>query len=279
MATRVSAAESGAFELGGDLLVCRLGFGAMRITGEGIIGPPRDRGEALRVLRRAVELGISLIDTAESYGPHVSEELIAEARPDFLCLDPLAGPEPPRRRGGDGDGDPEAGPILHLDDRRSRRHEAARIDRAPGDYTGERRPDPGIHGSRRGNAGVEQVASVLLEVLGIHLVHIEDVRGQVHASGAGVTGSNVTSYPRRPSLSSGSSTEGCSVATLTRCRPFCRGRSATPRIARLLLSVEPLVKTISLGLAPIAAAIDCRAASTASRACQPKAWLVLAAFP
>ena len=79
MATRVSAAESGVFELGGDLPVCRLGFGAMRITGEGIIGPPRDRGEALRVLRRAVELGISLIDTAESYGPHVSEELIAEA--------------------------------------------------------------------------------------------------------------------------------------------------------------------------------------------------------
>ena len=79
MATRVSAAESGVFELGGDLPVCRLGFGAMRITGEGIIGPPRDRGEALRVLKRAVELGISLIDTAESYGPHVSEELIAEA--------------------------------------------------------------------------------------------------------------------------------------------------------------------------------------------------------
>jgi pyridoxine 4-dehydrogenase len=63
----------------GDLTVRRLGFGAMRITGEGIWGPPPDHEEALRVLRRAVELGINLIDTADSYGPEVSEELIAEA--------------------------------------------------------------------------------------------------------------------------------------------------------------------------------------------------------
>src|SRR5512142_2051507 len=79
MATMVSAAESGVCELGGQLPVHRLGFGAMRITGDGIFGPPRDRNEALRVLKRAVELGVDLIDTAESYGPHVSEELIAEA--------------------------------------------------------------------------------------------------------------------------------------------------------------------------------------------------------
>lgn len=63
----------------GDLRVRRLGFGAMRITGEGIWGPPADRDEAIRVLRRSVELGIDLIDTADSYGPNVSEELIAEA--------------------------------------------------------------------------------------------------------------------------------------------------------------------------------------------------------
>ncbi|HVV59941.1 MAG TPA: aldo/keto reductase [Gaiellaceae bacterium] len=63
----------------GDLEVNRLGFGAMRITGHGIWGPPRDRDEAIRVLRRAVELGANLIDTADSYGPDVSEELIAEA--------------------------------------------------------------------------------------------------------------------------------------------------------------------------------------------------------
>src|SRR5256886_14804720 len=75
----VTAARSGTFLLGGDLRVHRLGFGAMRITGEGIWGPPRDRKEAIAVLRRAVELDVNLIDTAESYGPHVSEELIAEA--------------------------------------------------------------------------------------------------------------------------------------------------------------------------------------------------------
>ena len=63
----------------GELEVNRLGFGAMRITGDGIWGPPDDRDEALRVLRRAVELDVQLIDTADSYGPDVSEELIAEA--------------------------------------------------------------------------------------------------------------------------------------------------------------------------------------------------------
>lgn len=74
-----TAVKSGTFTLGGDLRVHRLGFGAMRITGPGVWGPPKDRGEALAVLRRAVALDVDLIDTAESYGPHVSEELIAEA--------------------------------------------------------------------------------------------------------------------------------------------------------------------------------------------------------
>jgi pyridoxine 4-dehydrogenase len=72
-----SAEASGTFRIGGELEVHRLGFGAMRITGQGVWGPPRDRDEAIRVLRRTVELGIDLIDTA--YGPNVSEELIAEA--------------------------------------------------------------------------------------------------------------------------------------------------------------------------------------------------------
>jgi pyridoxine 4-dehydrogenase len=75
----VSAALSGTFTLGGELTVNRLGFGAMRITGEGIWGPPKNKKEALAVLRRAVELGVNFIDTADSYGPNVSEELIAEA--------------------------------------------------------------------------------------------------------------------------------------------------------------------------------------------------------
>jgi pyridoxine 4-dehydrogenase len=73
------AVASGTFLLGGDLPVIRLGFGAMRITGPGVWGEPPDRGEAVRVLRRAVALGVDFIDTADSYGPFVSEDLVAEA--------------------------------------------------------------------------------------------------------------------------------------------------------------------------------------------------------
>jgi pyridoxine 4-dehydrogenase len=75
----LTAAASGTFALGGDLPVHRLGFGAMRLTGPGVWGAPADKKEAIAVLRRAVDLGINFIDTAESYGPHVSEELIAAA--------------------------------------------------------------------------------------------------------------------------------------------------------------------------------------------------------
>jgi pyridoxine 4-dehydrogenase len=74
-----SASLAGDISLGGEISVHRLGFGAMRLTGEGIWGPPKDRLKALAVLRRAVELDINFIDTADSYGPNVSEELIAEA--------------------------------------------------------------------------------------------------------------------------------------------------------------------------------------------------------
>src|SRR5271156_4576192 len=73
------AKSAGEFLIGGDLRVTRLGFGAMRITGDGIWGEPSNRAEAVRVLRRAVDLGINFIDTADSYGPGVSEEIIAEA--------------------------------------------------------------------------------------------------------------------------------------------------------------------------------------------------------
>lgn len=75
----VSAAAAGTITLGGDLTVNRLGYGAMRITGKGIWGLPADKPAALATLRRAVELGVNFIDTADSYGPYVSEELIAEA--------------------------------------------------------------------------------------------------------------------------------------------------------------------------------------------------------
>lgn len=77
MSTKLSLQKE--FTLGGELKIRRMGFGAMHITGPGVWGPPRDRDEAIRVLRRAVELGVNFIDTADSYGPNVSEELIAEA--------------------------------------------------------------------------------------------------------------------------------------------------------------------------------------------------------
>jgi aryl-alcohol dehydrogenase-like predicted oxidoreductase len=73
------AAMSGTITIGGDLTVNRLGYGAMRITGKGIWGPPDNRDAAIATLRRAVELGVNFIDTADSYGPYISEELIAEA--------------------------------------------------------------------------------------------------------------------------------------------------------------------------------------------------------
>jgi pyridoxine 4-dehydrogenase len=73
------AAKSGEFVIGNDLHIVRLGYGAMRLTGKGIWGEPADRAEALRVVRRAVDLGINFIDTADAYGPNVSEEIIAEA--------------------------------------------------------------------------------------------------------------------------------------------------------------------------------------------------------
>ncbi|MUL61352.1 aldo/keto reductase [Mycobacterium sp. CBMA293] len=73
------AAAAGTIAIGGDLNVARLGFGTMRLTGKGIWGPPDDHDESIRVLRRAVELGVTFIDTADSYGPYVAEELIHEA--------------------------------------------------------------------------------------------------------------------------------------------------------------------------------------------------------
>src|SRR5205814_8569700 len=88
------AEASGIFLIGGDIPVRRLGFGTMRLTGAGIWGEPADRCEAIAVLRRAVELGINLIDTADSYGPEVAERLIAEALhpyPDDLLIATKAG--------------------------------------------------------------------------------------------------------------------------------------------------------------------------------------------
>ena len=89
-----TATAAGELTLGGDMAVRRLGYGAMRITGDGIWGEPEDRDGAIAVLRRAVELDVNLIDTADSYGPYVSEEIIAEALhpyPDDLVIATKAG--------------------------------------------------------------------------------------------------------------------------------------------------------------------------------------------
>src|SRR5262245_56893275 len=95
---QVSATQAGEVSLGNEIRVHRLGFGAMRLTGEGIWGPPKDRKAALEVLRRAVELGVNFIGTADSYGPFVNEELIAEALfpyPDGLVIATKGGWERP----------------------------------------------------------------------------------------------------------------------------------------------------------------------------------------
>jgi len=108
--TQPTAAAAGTIDIGGDLTVNRLGFGAMRITGRGVWGDPPDRDQAIATLRRVVELGVNFIDTADSYGPSVSEELIAEALhpyPDDLVIASKGGLVRPGPSRWDPDGRPE----------------------------------------------------------------------------------------------------------------------------------------------------------------------------
>jgi pyridoxine 4-dehydrogenase len=110
MSGSVNAAAAGTIDIGGDLTVNRMGFGAMRITGDGIWGDPPDRDRARDAVRKAVELGINFIDTADSYGPHVSETLIAEALypyPDDLVIATKGGLVRPGPGRWDPDGRPE----------------------------------------------------------------------------------------------------------------------------------------------------------------------------
>jgi pyridoxine 4-dehydrogenase len=110
MPSQLSAAKAGTLEIGGDLTVARLGFGSMRITGEGIWGDPPDRDRAKATLRRALELGTTFVDTADSYGPDVAETLIAEALypyPDDLVIATKGGLLRPGPGRWDTDGRPE----------------------------------------------------------------------------------------------------------------------------------------------------------------------------
>src|SRR3984957_90392 len=84
--TNISSAQSGTFKIGGDIQINRLGFGAMRITGPGIWGEPADRPEALRTLKRLPELDVNFVDTADAYGPDISEDLIREALHPYRCM-------------------------------------------------------------------------------------------------------------------------------------------------------------------------------------------------
>lgn len=110
MRSELSAANAGTIDVGGDLTVARLGFGAMRITGRGIWGDPPDQAQALATLRRVVELGVTFIDTAHAYGPEVSESLIAQALypyPDNLVIATKGGLERPGPGRWEPDGRPD----------------------------------------------------------------------------------------------------------------------------------------------------------------------------
>jgi pyridoxine 4-dehydrogenase len=140
MTSAVSAAAAGTIEIGGDLVVRRLGFGAMRITGEGIWGEPPDPDQARAVLRRAVELGVNFIDTADSYGPQVSEALVAEALhpyPDDLVVATKGGLVRPGPGRWDADGRPE-----HLREACEGSLRRLRLDQVP--LYQLHRPDPDV---------------------------------------------------------------------------------------------------------------------------------------
>jgi aryl-alcohol dehydrogenase-like predicted oxidoreductase len=136
----ISAAAGGSIEIGGDLVVRRLGFGAMRITGDGIWGEPPDPDRARATLRRVVELGVNFIDTADAYGPDVSERLIAEALhpyPDDLVIATKGGLTRPGPGRWDADGGPE-----HLREACEGSLRRLRLDQIP--LYQFHRPDPSV---------------------------------------------------------------------------------------------------------------------------------------
>jgi aryl-alcohol dehydrogenase-like predicted oxidoreductase len=140
LGSQPSAAAAGTIDVGGDLTVNRLGYGAMRITGDGIWGEPKDREQAKAALRRAVELGVNFIDTADSYGPDVSENLIAETLhpyPDDLVIASKGGLVRPGPGRWDPDGRPE-----HLREALEGSLRRLRLDQIP--LYQFHRPDPDV---------------------------------------------------------------------------------------------------------------------------------------
>ena len=158
------------FDLG-ELQVRRLGFGAMRITGEGIWGPPRDRQEAIHVLRRAVELGVDFVDTADSYGPNVSEELIAEALhpyPEGLVIATKGGLVRPGPGKWEPDGRPE-----HLREALEGSLRRLRLERI--DLYQFHRPDPKVPFEESVGALAEYQREGLIRCIGLSNVNVEQL--------------------------------------------------------------------------------------------------------
>ncbi len=168
---RVPAAAAGAVTLGGEITVNRMGFGAMRLTGPGVWGPPADRAEAVRVLRRAVELGVEFIDTADSYGPDVSEEIIAEALhpyPEGLVIATKAGFERPGPNRWTPNGRPE---YLRRQLEGSLRR--LRLDRI--DLWQLHRLDPDVPAREQLEAAREFQREGLVRLVGLSEVSVEDI--------------------------------------------------------------------------------------------------------
>ncbi len=166
------SAVAGTITLGGDLTVTRLGFGAMRITGRGIMGDPPDRAEAKRVLRRAVALGIDFIDTADSYGPRVSEELIAEALypyPEGLVIATKGG----LLRTGPGEWPPDGRPE-HLREAIEGSLRTLRLERI--DLYQLHRPDPQVPYEESVGALVELKAEGKIRHIGVSNVNRDELR-------------------------------------------------------------------------------------------------------
>ncbi|MGH9245012.1 MAG: aldo/keto reductase [Acidimicrobiales bacterium] len=170
--TPVTAAAAGTIAIGGDLTVNRLGFGAMRITGDGIWGDPPDRDEAIAVLRRVVELGVDFIDTADSYGPEVSETLIAEALhpyPDGLVIATKGGLE----RTGPGRW-PTNGRPEHLKAACDASLRRLRLDQIP--VYQFHRPDPSVAFEDSVGALVELQAQGKIRHIGLSNVSVDQLR-------------------------------------------------------------------------------------------------------
>jgi aryl-alcohol dehydrogenase-like predicted oxidoreductase len=169
--TTINAALAGTIDIGGDLPVNRFGFGAMRITGEGIWGEPADREECKRVLRRALELGINFIDTADSYGPEVSERLIAETLypyPEDLVIATKGGLVRP----GPGQWDPDGRP-KHLRAACEGSLKRLRVDQI--DVYQFHRPDPKVPFEESVGALVQLKAEGKIRHIGLSNVTVEQV--------------------------------------------------------------------------------------------------------